>query len=192
VLGDRARRQKEYSGTELGGFRLESRSYYAGVSTPTPSSPAIRESLRGSLPADSLGLTPLKVRPFNPASGSTDLSGRQRARSWADCRLIQKSGLVSRASERSQAVSGVMPRLPLIISFIRYTGMPGCAAKAIWEIPKGARNSCPNIRPGCTGMRFSGIMAIPPIHDSPAVVPRTRYHSIIAPFPRPPRLSRFD
>jgi hypothetical protein len=42
-------------------------------------------------------------------------------------------GDVLNASARSQAVSGVTPRLPRTTSFIRCIGTPKCSAKAFWD-----------------------------------------------------------
>jgi hypothetical protein len=47
-----------------------------------------------------------------PASLSTAWTGPLLARSYADCRLIQNSGVVPNAEASSRAVSGVTPRLP--------------------------------------------------------------------------------
>ena len=52
-------------------------------------------------------------------SGSTLPSGLATARSNADCRFIQNSGVVPRAWESSQAVLELTPRFPLITWLMR-------------------------------------------------------------------------
>ena len=89
--------------------------------------------------------------------GSTCCLGRFADRSWDDCKLSQNSGVVRRASDKSQAVAGVMPRLPRTISLTRWTGMPTCLANAFCVNCHGSRNSLSKITPGCVTVLFEGI-----------------------------------
>lgn len=82
---------------------------------------------------------------------SKEYFGRLRAKSYLACKFIQNSGVVPKAREKRQAVSGEIPRLPWMISLIRWSGTPTCLAKATWLIPKGFKNSPKRISPGCVG-----------------------------------------
>jgi pimeloyl-ACP methyl ester carboxylesterase len=54
------------------------------------------------------------------------------------------------------AVSGVTPRFPRMISFKRGNETPSRMAKALCDTPSGLRNSSSNISPGCVGGRCDG------------------------------------
>ncbi len=54
------------------------------------------------------------------------------------------------------AVSGVTPRLPLIISLRRGNETPSLTAKSDCVMPIGFKNSSSSISPGCVGARFLG------------------------------------
>ncbi len=74
------------------------------------------------------------------------------------CRFNQNSGVVLKAADSSQAVSGVMPRLPRTISLMRCRGMPRCSASAFCVSPEGSRYSFKRMTPGCVATRCDGIM----------------------------------
>lgn len=63
----------------------------------------------------------------------------------------QKSADIPRTRASRRAVSGVTVRLPRTISFSLGNEIPKRTAKADWLMPRGRRNSCSSISPGCVG-----------------------------------------
>jgi hypothetical protein len=93
-------------------------------------------------------------------TGPTCLFGRCKLRSCTVCRLLQNSGEVPKASASSQAVSGEIPRLPLMISFTRCTGIFRWVASARCVSSRGSRNSFWSMTPGWVAVRFDGIICL--------------------------------
>lgn len=67
------------------------------------------------------------------------------------CNPSQKSADIRKTRASRSAVSGVILRLPRIISFNRGKEIPRRAANADWLIPRGFRNSWSSISPGWVG-----------------------------------------
>ncbi len=76
----------------------------------------------------------------------------------------QNSAEVPNNAESRNAVSGVIPRFLLMISFTRGYETWMFSANSIWVIPNGFKNSSSSISPGCVGGRCFGKRAM--INDS--------------------------
>jgi len=77
-------------------------------------------------------------------------------RSQSSCSPSQNSADIPRTLASLSAVSGVTPRLPLIISLRRGKETRSLSAKSDWVIAIGFRNSSSSISPGWVGARFRG------------------------------------
>ena len=77
-------------------------------------------------------------------------------KSQSSCNPSQNSADIPRTLASLRAVSGVTPRLPLIISLRRGNETPSLVAKSDCVIANGFRNSSSSISPGWVGARFVG------------------------------------
>ena len=73
-----------------------------------------------------------------------------------------------------QGCGGVMPRLPLMISFSRTQETPIRSASCVWVIPRGLMNSSGSISPGGVGARSEGILTCAMSAISVSDSPRSR------------------
>ena len=78
--------------------------------------------------------------------------------SWLNCNFSQNWGVVSKASDRSHAVTGVMPRCPWTISLICSTGIWRWKDISLCVKPIGSMYSRSRITPGCVDTLLLGIM----------------------------------
>ena len=82
---------------------------------------------------------------------------RAAARSKASCIRSQVSGVLPNAFASLIAMFGLIPDLPFTTLFSACRVTPRTFAPSVTDSPKGSRQSCRTMRPGCTGF-FIGMV----------------------------------